>query len=99
MRKTTGTSSTSRTRSWTRKPFRPLEGPYASDGQRVYWMGKPIDGADPATFVVLNSDFECSADQQHAYYRQTVIANADPRSFPPGRAVTRCDETSISFAD
>jgi len=48
---------------------------------------------------VLNAAFECSADQQHAYYRQTVIANADPRTFPPGRAVTNCDETSVSFAE
>jgi DKNYY family len=79
--------------------FRALEGPYASDSRRVFWMGKTIDGADPATFRVLNAAFECSADQQHAYYRQSVIANTDPRTFPPGRAVTNCDETSVSFAE
>jgi hypothetical protein len=79
--------------------FRPLEGPYAGDGQRVYWMGKPIAGADPHTFRVLNADFECSADRERAYYRQTVIADADPRTFPPDRATTRCDESSITFAD
>jgi DKNYY family len=79
--------------------FRVLQGAYVQDGQRVYYFTDPIDGADPNTFRVLNADFECSADQQHAYYRQTVIANADPRSFPPDRAVTRCDETSITFAD
>ena len=78
--------------------FRALDGPYASDSQRVYWMGKTIAGADPSTFRVLNADFECSADQVHAYYRQSVIADADPRSFPPGRAVTGCTETSVSFA-
>jgi DKNYY family len=77
--------------------IRPLQGPYASDDRRVYWMGKPIDGADPHTFRVLNADFECSADQQHAYYRLTVIADADPRMFPPDRPVTNCDETSIVF--
>jgi hypothetical protein len=43
--------------------FRALEGPYASDSRRVFWMGKTIDGADPATFRVLNAAFECSADQ------------------------------------
>ena len=79
--------------------FRPLDGPYASDAQRAYWMGKPIEGAQPGTFRVLNADFECSADQQRAYYRNTAIANADPGAFPPGRAVTGCDETSITFAD
>jgi DKNYY family protein len=78
--------------------FRALDGPYASDSQRVYWMGKTIAGADPGTFRVLNADFECSADQVHAYYRQSVVAGTDPRSFPPGRAVTGCTETSVSFA-
>jgi hypothetical protein len=51
-------------------------------------MGKTIDGADPATFEVLNAAFECTADAAHAYYRQTVIAGADPQAFRPGRAVT-----------
>jgi hypothetical protein len=58
-----------------------------------------IGGADPATFRVLNAAFECSADAARAYYRQTVIAGADPRSFPPDRAVTNCSETTISFAE
>jgi hypothetical protein len=58
-----------------------------------------LDGADPATFRVLNAAFECSADAEHGYYRQTVIAGADPRSFPPGRAVTGCSDTSITLAD
>jgi hypothetical protein len=62
-------------------------------------MGKVIDGADPVTFRVLNAPFECSADAARAYYRQTVIANAEPRTFPPGREVTNCSETSISFAE
>ena len=57
-----------------------------------------IDGADQATFRVLNAAFECSADAKRAYYRQTVIAGADPQTFPPGRAVTNCTETTISFA-
>lgn len=59
---------------------------------------RAIAGADPNTFRVLNADFECSADQTHAYYRQAVISGADPRSFPPGRAVIGCTDTSISFA-
>jgi hypothetical protein len=79
--------------------FHPMEAPYAGDAERVYWMGTTIDGADPATFRVLNASFECSADAEHAYYRKTVVAGADPRSFPPGRAVTGCSETSITFDD
>ena len=78
--------------------FRKLDGPYASDATHVYWIGKAIDGADPRTFRVLNADFECSADGARAYYRQSINASADTRSFPPGRAVTNCSETSISFA-
>lgn len=77
--------------------FHPLDGPYAADAARVYWMGTVIDGADPVTFRVLNADFECSADARRAYYRDREVAGADPHTFPPGRAVTRCDETSISF--
>ncbi|HKP42920.1 DKNYY domain-containing protein [Mycobacterium sp.] len=79
--------------------FRALDGPYAVDVRRAYWMGKAIQGANPAMFRVLNAAFECSADAEHAYYRQSVITNADPHSFPPDRAVTGCTETSISFAD
>jgi hypothetical protein len=79
--------------------FRVLDGPYAADTTRVYWMGKPIEGADPQTFRVLNADFECSADAKHAFYRNSVVAGADPATFPPDRSVTRCDETSMSFAE
>lgn len=79
--------------------FRVLDGPYAADAMRVYWMGKPIEGADPPSFRVLNADFECSADARRAYYRNSVVAGADPSTFPPNRSVTRCDETSISFAE
>ncbi len=79
--------------------FRVLEGPYAGDVTRVYWMGKPIDGADPQTFRILNADFECTADARHAYYRNSVVAGANPSTFPPNRAVTRCDDTSVSFAE
>ena len=90
-------TSTSRTEA-DPSTFRPLEGPYARDAAHVYWMGKTIDGADASTFRVLNANFECSADDQRAYYRKTVIAATDPRTFPPDRAVTNCSETSISFS-
>jgi hypothetical protein len=78
--------------------FLALEGPYGSDSARVYWMGRPMDGADPRTFRVLNANFECSTDGHHAYHQRTVIANADPQTFPPGRAITNCSDTSIAFA-
>ncbi|MDT5009667.1 MAG: hypothetical protein QOH57_1284 [Mycobacterium sp.] len=81
-----------------RASFHPIDGPYAADTGLVFWMGKTIPGADPGSFHVLNSAFECSADHTRAYYRQTAIPNADPRTFPDGRTVTNCSETSISFA-
>jgi DKNYY family protein len=93
----TSSISTSRSAGAELSPFRPLDGPYASDSARVYWMGKTIDGADPLTFRVLNADVECSADDGRAYYRQAVIADADPRTFPSDRAVTNCSEASMSF--
>jgi hypothetical protein len=72
---------------------------FARDAARAYWMGKPIPGADAATFRVLNANFECSADSVRAYYQDTAIVAADPRTFPPGKAVTGCSATSISFSE
>ncbi len=46
--------------------LRTLGGPYAVDAQRVYWMGRAIEGADPGSFAVLNVNFECSADRHRA---------------------------------
>src|SRR5258705_3500196 len=79
--------------------FRPLDGPYAGDSRRAYCMGQAIDRAAPDNFRLLHSVSAGSADGERAYYRQSVIARADPRKFPPGRAVTNCTETSVSFAD
>jgi hypothetical protein len=72
---------------------------FTKDGRAVQVNGKPIADADPATFRVLNAAFECSADAGRAYYRNSVIAGADPRTFARGRPVTGCTETSISFAE
>lgn len=73
--------------------FEALQDPYARDGVRVHYF------ADPPSFRVLNADFECSADARRAYYRNSVVAGVDPITFPSNRSVTRCDETSISFAE
>ena len=62
-------------------------------------MGKVIAGADAASFVVLDDGFECTADEARAYYRDIVIANADPAAFPAGKAVTGCSESGITFAE
>ncbi len=62
-------------------------------------MGETVDEADPNAVRVLNADFECSADGRRAYYRQTVSADADPRTVGPDSDATHCTETSISFAE
>jgi hypothetical protein len=78
--------------------FGVLGGSFARDARHAYWMGKPIPAADGATFRVLNANFECTADLARAYYRNQVIPDVDPGSFPPGRAVTGCSESGIYFA-
>jgi hypothetical protein len=62
-------------------------------------MGEVIAGADPASFEVLNANFECSADAEHAFYRQTTIPGARPATFPADSEVVGCSPASISFAD
>lgn len=79
--------------------LRHLEGAYAVDVRRAYWMGKEIRGATPAGFRVLNAAFECSADGDEAFYRDGVIADVDPRSFPAGAGVTGCSATGIAFTN
>lgn len=79
--------------------LRHLQGAYAADVRRAYWMGKEIRGATPASFRVLHEAFECSADEDEAFYRDVVIADVDPRSFPAGAGVTGCSAGGIAFTD
>lgn len=81
-----------------------LHTPAARRSRRRRFRARVLDGQDdrranPGSFRVPNADFECSADDQRAYYRQTVSAGADPRTFPPDRAVTNCWDTPISLAE
>jgi DKNYY family len=72
---------------------------YAVDDRRAYYQDRVIAGADPATFRVLfdTANEGCAADAQHAYRWDTVIPNVDPRDFPPGKPVTGCDATQVTF--
>jgi hypothetical protein len=60
-------------------------------------MCRSIIGADPHTFHVLYDNDWCAADEQHAYHRDSVIPNVDPRQFPPGQPVTGCSDTEVTF--
>ncbi|MFL6159709.1 MAG: DKNYY domain-containing protein [Marmoricola sp.] len=78
--------------------FKTLDEPYARDDAHAYWMGKVVTGADPDTFVVLNADFECTADAKHAFYRDLEIKGFDPSTITKGATVTNCSGTSLSFS-
>ncbi len=48
-----------------------------------YWYTDPVIGADAATFTVLHADLVGSVakDTQHVYYRNKIVAGADPDTF------------------
>jgi len=77
--------------------FEVIQTPYARDASSVFWMEHVIPGADPTSFKILNVNFECTADNTHAYYEDVVIQNADPGIFPPNSTVTNCDANGIYF--
>jgi len=70
---------------------------YAKDAQRVYTNGGIIEGADPATFRVLNGPAGCSCDAQHAYSMSTRIDGVDPKDFRDKKTCVSCNETEIKF--
>jgi DKNYY family len=72
---------------------------YAVDARHVYLYENTIPGADPRTFRILYNNEWCAADDQHAYKRDAVIPNVNPAAFPagPGKTVTGCSETEVTF--
>ena len=52
---------------------------YASDGEQIYCDGKPLRGADPLRWRILNSEF--SGDDQAIYYLERKLPRADPPSW------------------
>lgn len=77
--------------------FETLEQQYARDAANVYWMGNPIPDSDPASFFILNADFECTADATHAYYQDQLIEGFDPATIPTNAQVNSCDLTTVYF--
>jgi len=78
--------------------FEVLEIPYSRDSQNVFWMENQIKNADPQTFRILNSNFECSADLKIAFYQDQPIPNFDPNTIPSGSQVTNCDINGMYFS-
>jgi hypothetical protein len=55
---------------------------FAKDSRAVYYMCRPITGADPATFQLLATGFfGYGADSQHVYLEANTIPGADPHTF------------------
>ncbi|PIQ31106.1 MAG: hypothetical protein COW61_04415, partial [Candidatus Yonathbacteria bacterium CG17_big_fil_post_rev_8_21_14_2_50_46_19] len=52
---------------------------YLQDKNRVYYYCQAIDGADPASFVVLSEGY--ATDKNNVYYSGQAIDGADPASF------------------
>lgn len=62
--------------------LRPLsggDGGYAADIHHVYYCGEILKGADPASFV--NIDSECWKDKSTVYCAAGIVKGADPRTF------------------
>ncbi len=65
---------------------------YAKDSSRVYFEGRAVEGADPATFEKLREGY--ARDNAHVYRSGVVFAGADPSTFvvyppSPGSAFTK----------
>ena len=51
----------------------------ATDGHHVYLWGQRVEGADPASFEVLDGGY--FKDKSHVWYIHDLVEGADPASF------------------
>jgi hypothetical protein len=63
--------------------FRYLGKEYATDGSNVYFRGELLQGADAATFKVIDGPefFYFATDKQHVYRHDQIFSEADPATF------------------
>jgi hypothetical protein len=57
---------------------------YGSDGIHVFYKGRVVTGADPATFTTVSDGIyyqEYGKDKDHVYFEDTTIQGADPSTF------------------
>ncbi|MEX8194611.1 DKNYY domain-containing protein [Comamonas guangdongensis] len=52
---------------------------YASDGEHIYCDGKPLRGANPSRWRILNAEF--SGDDEAIYFLERKLPRADPPSW------------------
>ena len=60
-------------------PLNGGDGGYGADIHHVYYCGKILTGADPASFVNINGDYW--KDKSKVYWNTKPINGADPRTF------------------
>lgn len=52
---------------------------YGKDKHRVYYKGKPLEGADPETFDFITRNY--MRDRNNVYYKGVRVEDADPATF------------------
>lgn len=65
------------------KSFKYLGKDYAVDGSKVYYRGKILEGADGATFMVVQGPkyFYVGKDKLNVYIHNKIFNEADPQTF------------------
>ena len=63
--------------------IRYLDKDYSTDGQKVFFRGEALQGADPVTFKVISGPeyFYFAVDKARVYHHDQIFHNADPNSF------------------
>lgn len=77
--------------------FEHIEDNWYKDKNKVWWMSKPLPGANPQTFMPVEvssyrsisgkkdpfsgGDFNFGKDDKHVFYQDSIIVGADPMSF------------------
>ena len=59
--------------------FQVLDYQFAKDANNAFYLGKKINGADPAGFELLGNGY--SKDAQHVFFESGQVAGADPQTF------------------
>jgi len=77
--------------------FRVLEPGYSKDARQVFVNDQRIEGADPATFRVLNGSAGCSCDAHYAYTMDQRIKGVNPQNFPSTGTCKTCNESGVQF--
>ncbi|WP_347159360.1 DKNYY domain-containing protein [Pontibacter chitinilyticus] len=81
--------------------FKYLSKEYATDGSKVYFRGELMEGADGATFKVIDGPefFFFATDKDRVYKHDQIFTDADPRSFYHDKQDERNNEYTYIISD